>query len=117
MRTCTFGLAALAAVAIGSTAAGAAVRVCEAPLAKVAKAATESEARKQALAGWRDGARTKGEGYTRWELADHRQVVCTKVEAGGFQCLALARPCIIQQAPPPKSAPGKGGPTKPGMAI
>ena len=57
------------------------------------------DARASAIRAWIDQARTLGEGYTAWRLANARDVRCGAGPAGGIQCLATARPCTIEQAP------------------
>ena len=81
--------------------ARAAVSVCADVLTgKLAVARTELEAKRAALASWREGARLVGEGYTRWEIAWKRRIDCRKLSDGRFQCQAIAQPCTIAQVPP-----------------
>jgi hypothetical protein len=79
----------------------AAVRLCEAPVSSGSvKGATESAARRGALAAWKAEAFVKhGERYTAWRLAVEKVLKCLPGKTGGFECLARAAPCTIEQAP------------------
>lgn len=92
---------ALAAVLLMATmdAAEAAVRYCAARIEAVADdRSSQADARRQALEQWRAQARNYGEGFTRWELASNRSLVCTR-SSEGFRCRAGAAPCSITQNP------------------
>ena len=95
----TLGCAPLVA-ALPATAA---VRSCKQPVAgAITQASTEPEAKRLALESWTAKVAVFGPGYTRWQLAVSRALVC---RPGGppssrtFACIATAAPCTIQQAP------------------
>jgi hypothetical protein len=114
--------------------AGAAVRVCADLLVGAsAPAATEAQARQQALDQWSSQAAVHGPNYTSWRLAIDRQIVCaplpgpqsgpqsgpqpgpqsgpqSKQTGTASACAARARPCRIEQAPNRKPVPPPASP-------
>jgi hypothetical protein len=78
----------------------AAVRVCKGAVASPrVTAATEDAARKAALDAWKAEAEALGPGFSSWRLASGRFLKCLPAKAGGFECIASAAPCMIEQAP------------------
>ncbi len=92
-------LAAWAALLSVGQDAGAAVRICGTEVTGFASAPTEIEARRQALKDWKSKAAAIGENYTNWRISAHRQLTCRPGPAQEVHCFAVARPCIIDQAP------------------
>ena len=98
------GLAAVALlvapVAAFDGGAIAAVRLCEAPVSSgLVSGATEVAARTAALALWRSKALAHGEPYASWRIASDKLLKCLPTDGGGYECLATAKPCTIEQAP------------------
>jgi len=79
----------------------AAVRRCHGMISsRIAHAATEVDARKAAMAEWLAKAAALGPGFDRWQLAADRALQCYPAKAGGgFDCIAIGAPCVIQQNP------------------
>lgn len=92
---------ALAALAPPAASPGfAAVRLCEETLSSgIAAAPTEKEARKEALADWRAKALQHGEAYASWRLSAGKLLKCLPRPGDGYECVARASPCTIEQAP------------------
>lgn len=85
--------------AVGAPAA-AAVRLCKAPVSSgLVTGASEREARKAALDAWRAKALVDGEPYASWRIAADKLLACEPRKSGGYECLARATPCTIEQAP------------------
>ena len=100
------------ALIAGIADARAAVRVCKpVVVSQIATAATEKEARKAALDGWKAGALQNGAGYDSWRIAVNKRLRCARV-GQSYQCLAAASPCLIEQVAPPPPAPPARGPKK-----
>lgn len=79
--------------------AHAAVRTCaERVQSDVVTAPTELDAKKLALAQWRERAAKFGVGYDGWHVAAGKALKCFP-KGGGFECMAVATPCVIQQNP------------------
>jgi hypothetical protein len=83
--------------------ATAAVRTCLPTVTSdVAQADTELAGKRKALESWTAKVVRFGPGFTRWQLAVRRQLVCkpNRTQPGrGFACVAVATPCTIDQAP------------------
>lgn len=80
----------------------AAVGLCaDTVISAMHEAANEPEAKKLALAHWQRLAGAHGPGFTRWNLAWNRRLLCEKTARGAFKCQASGAPCTIQQVPPP----------------
>jgi hypothetical protein len=94
---------ALAAFMLASamgTQAFTAVRLCkETVTSGLYVDANEAIAKKQALDDWKAKAKTFGEEYTSWRLAEGRLLTCVPAKSGGHECLARGAPCTIEQAP------------------
>ena len=93
----------LVVAVVGSVAApsasSAAVRICGAQLqSDVVSAPTEFEAKKGALAQWREKAAKLGTGYDGWHIAAEKVLKCFP-KNGAFECVAVGNPCVIQQNP------------------
>ncbi|HYD15092.1 MAG TPA: hypothetical protein VEA77_01695 [Hyphomicrobium sp.] len=100
LRTAMSVAALTVASVISYAPAKAAVRLCEAPLSSgQITADTELDARKGALEAWKAKALEHGEGYTSWRLAVDKFLQCLPRKEGGFECMARATPCTIEQAP------------------
>ena len=102
MRVGTPALAVATMLFVTDNGAQAAVRSCVAPFSgEVARAATETAAKSQALASWTAKAQRVGAGFANWRLADKKVLGCTKAQAPatGFECIAYAAPCTITQNP------------------
>lgn len=90
-------VAGLAMLSVGE--APAAVRVCKDVVASgLVTGATELAAKKLALDAWKAKALTFGEAYASWRLAGGKLLACLPAK-DGFECLARAAPCTIEQAP------------------
>jgi hypothetical protein len=93
----------LIAVAAVLSPADAAVRSCLPPVTSdVAQADTELAGKRKALESWTAKVLRFGPGFTRWQLATRRQLVCrpNRTQPGrGFACVASAAPCTIDQIP------------------
>jgi hypothetical protein len=88
----------LFAVLAGSS--HAAVRLCEAPVSSgLVMGSNEQAARAAALALWTSKALEHGEPYGNWRIAVDKLLKCLPRDGGGYECLASARPCTIEQAP------------------
>jgi hypothetical protein len=80
--------------------ARAAVRICKPVAASPLVAGdTELAARKGALDAWKALALAHGEEYASWRLAADKFLHCLPSKGGGFECMARAAPCTIDQAP------------------
>jgi hypothetical protein len=78
----------------------AAVRLCEAPVSSgPVTESDEQTARAAALAIWKSKALEHGEPYASWRIAADKLLKCLPRDGGGYECLASARPCTIEQAP------------------
>lgn len=94
------------------TPAEAAIRRCHASVSsEVARAATEIEARRLALAEWRRKAEALGAEFAAWRLAYNKALQCFEV-GGQFECIALGQPCTIAQNPK-RTVPDRGGKDQP----
>jgi hypothetical protein len=92
--------ACLLAWAGSSGAALAAVRLCEASVSSGPVTGTDEQtARAAALALWKSKALEHGEPYSSWRIAADKLLKCLPRDGGGYECLATARPCTIEQAP------------------
>ena len=99
-RALTFAILTLSSIAGWSTASSAAVRLCEAPISTgPVRGPNEDTARAAALAIWKSKALEHGEPYAAWRIAAEKILQCLPRKDGGFECLASARPCTIEQAP------------------
>jgi hypothetical protein len=106
-------IAALAASS--ATDAVAAVRVCQPPVAsELSSDPVESRARAKAISGWTLKARSAGSQNASWRIADKKMLRCARLPAGRFDCVAVGRPCIIRQTPPPAK---RGKSKQPAIAI
>ena len=101
-RRTAISIAATVAIlspAMRSDALGA-VRLCKPIVSSgLVAGATEMEARKAALDGWKAKALEHGEQYTSWRLAADKFLECLPRQSGGYECIARAAPCTIDQAP------------------
>jgi len=93
--------AALAVVLFATHAAAvAAVRLCKPTVdGGFVTGNTEMGARKAALDGWKAKALAHGEEYASWRLAADKFLHCLPGKSGGYECIARAAPCTIDQAP------------------
>lgn len=110
-KTSLFALGLL--VTANAVPAHAAVRTCGARIQSDAVvAATELEGKKLALEQWRARAAKLGIGYDGWHVAAEKVLKCFPKDRG-FECLAVAFPCVIQQNPNQKPA----GPDRKGQPL
>ena len=80
--------------------AQAAVRLCQGEVTSgLVAGETELVAKKGALDGWKAKALSFGEAYASWRLADRKFLECLPAKSGGYECIARAAPCTIEQAP------------------
>jgi hypothetical protein len=92
--------ACLLAMSGASGAAVAAVRLCERSVSSGPVTGTDEQtARAAALALWKSKALEHGEPYSSWRIAADKLLKCLPRDGGGYECLATARPCTIEQAP------------------
>lgn len=90
---------AAAGAALAPYASDAAVRTCAQRLqSEVVTAPTELEGKKLALEQWRAQAAKLGPGYDGWHVAAEKALKCFPKD-GGFECMAVGTPCVIQQNP------------------
>ena len=86
------------------------MRRCLAPVrSEISQAATEAAAKRMALESWTAKTAAFGAGFTRWQLAVQRILVCKPLTAPGtrgFACVASGTPCTIQQNPSGPLPPG-----------
>ena len=76
-----------------------AIRTCIDDVTTDAVAASEHEGKRRALASWVSQVRdSAGVGYTRWELAWNRRLLCLS-GSGEFRCVATGQACTIEHAP------------------
>lgn len=79
--------------------ANAAVRLCEMSVSSgLVSGSSEHAARRDALTAWKSKAMRHGERYASWRIAIDKLLKCLPRD-GGYECLARARPCTIEQAP------------------
>ncbi len=92
----------------GSRPAEAAVRVCAGHVSSdVAKAATEADAKREAITSWVRKATSDVIPFPAWRIANTKVVKCVRAPTGkGFECVAYASPCTIRQAAPALPKPG-----------
>lgn len=91
---------ALVLAATLTTPAEAAVRICKGEVSSgLVGAANEQEAKKRALEVWRDKALELGKPFSAWRIAADKLLKCLPAKASGYECIARARPCTIDQAP------------------
>ncbi len=97
----------------GAISAQAAVRTCaERVQSDVVTALTELEGKKLALAQWRERAAKLGTGYDGWHVAAEKALKCFPKD-GGFECMAVGLPCVIQQNPNQRPS----GPDRKGVPL
>jgi hypothetical protein len=78
----------------------AAVRLCRGTISSgPVIAATEREAKRQALDIWKGEAAKLGVSFSAWGRAADKILACKPAVGGKFVCLARAAPCTIEQAP------------------
>ena len=111
-------LFALATLGVAAN-AEAAVRACTrtALASGPIEAASEVEAKREALAKWMESAAQLGEGFTSWRLAFGKSLECNKTDSGRFNCEARGQACTIRQVPDQSGfsiqpAPGQRQPGK-----
>ena len=109
VRICTLA-AFLVANAIFTPTGHAAVRKCtEIISSDIAFAPTELEAKKKAMEQWHAKVAKLGTGFGAWRISTDRQLKCFPKD-GGFECIAFAAPCIVDQTPKtPINQPGDKG--------
>lgn len=113
------GLAALVAPGV-PTPAEAAVRSCQpARSSGIVSAPTENEGKRRAIMGWMEKVKPLGPRYMGWGTATQRILKCVRGKASQFDCVAVATPCTIEQAPgiPGQKPPGRRRPGDPGRPI
>ena len=102
MQGCVISTVMLVAAALCVSEASAAVRNCRAGVAsEITAAGSELEGKRKALISWTARAAKLGPGYTSWRIADRKVLGCTKAKAPatGYQCIAFALPCTVEQLP------------------
>ncbi len=105
---------ALVVLTVGGLPADAAIRRCGAQVSSdVQRAGTELAAKKLALDQWKDRALQQGAGHDNWRIAAERALKCLPAASGGFECVATAAPCVIEQNP--RRTPS--GPQEKGVGI
>ena len=103
-------VAALAASMTFAISGHAAVRKCADIISSdIATAPSELEAKKKAMDQWHAKVAKLGPGFGAWRISDGRQLKCFPKD-GGFQCVAFAAPCMVDQTPnTPITQPGDKG--------
>ena len=103
----------MAALTMTGQQAQAAVRKCKpAIFSEIAQAESETLGKRKALMSWTTKAARFGAAYGDWRLADKKVLGCklAKAPTNGFQCVAYAAPCILEQNPAsPKNRTKPGG--------
>jgi hypothetical protein len=85
--------------------AHAAVRECRDIISsEIASAPTEIDAKMKALEQWQVQALKLGTGFDAWRLAYDKSLQCYP-KGSSFECVAIGRPCMINQAPAPNLKP------------
>lgn len=77
---------------------------------EIVSAPTALDAKTRALAQWRAAALKLGRGFDSWRIATDKALKCVaKPNATITECVAIGRPCIIEQKlkPRPPAASGK----------
>jgi hypothetical protein len=93
---------AVLSVVLPSAAVRAAVRVCEPSVTSGPReAASEGDARRDAMANWLIAAGRYSPAHANWRLAASKSLACTPLAGGGYRCEAYGAPCVISQVPPP----------------
>jgi hypothetical protein len=99
-RHAAFCLAAFATLSATCGDAPAAVRLCKPVVSGGLVTGNEETAtRKAALDAWKALALEHGEQYASWRLAADKFLECLPGKGGGYECIARAAPCTIDQAP------------------
>ena len=98
-------LFALGAIASGllvnlQAPAHAAMRNCLRNVVGQGTAASELEAKKQAMADWKASAVTAGIENPAWRIAINKTFECEPGDEGQITCTAAGDPCTIIQVPP-----------------
>ena len=63
-------------------------------------AASETEAKRAAIAVWRVLAERVGPQFGRWQIAWCRRLTCERADSGGVRCEAVGGPCRVEQVGP-----------------
>ena len=82
-----------------ATPASAAMRNCVKLVVGQATAATELEAKKQAMDDWKKSAVAAGIEHPAWRIAANKSFKCETESDGQFTCTASGDPCTITQVP------------------
>jgi hypothetical protein len=86
-------------VAATMSPAGAAVRECRDIISsEIAPGDTELNAKIKAIEQWQTSALKFGQGFNAWRLAYDKSLQCYP-KGSAFECVAIGRPCMINQAP------------------
>ena len=97
-------VAAFAAACFATEPLKAAIRECGSIVSSdVVAAPTELAAKKGALDQWRAEAEKLGPEFNSWVVAAEKSLKCFP-KGAGFECVAFAAPCVIQQNPKQKPA-------------
>ena len=79
--------------------ANAAVRECRDIISsEIAAGDTELNAKIKAIEQWQTGALKFGQGFNAWRLAYDKSLQCYP-KGSAFECVAIGRPCMINQTP------------------
>lgn len=98
-------LVSIALVSADFSPAAAAVRECrDIVSSEIASAPTELNAKIKALEQWQAKALKHGTGFDTWRLAFDKSLQCYP-KGPEFECVAIGRPCMINQAPGPALKP------------
>lgn len=108
--------------ALPAASAEAAVRTCQAARSSgIVKGVTENDGKRRAITAWMAKVRPLGPRYMGWGTATQRILKCVRAKAGGYECIALAMPCTVEQNPGPPGRPrppqGRRRPGDPGRPI
>jgi hypothetical protein len=105
MRSASVSLLSLVMFAATTFPAYAAVRECRDIISsEIASAPTELNAKMKALEQWQVKALKLGPGFDAWRLAYDKSLQCFP-KGSSFECVAIGRPCMINQAPGPNLKP------------
>ncbi|MEZ5923226.1 MAG: hypothetical protein R3D57_02465 [Hyphomicrobiaceae bacterium] len=81
--------------------AHAAMRYCKSAVSGEGTAASEIEAKKQAMADWKAKSVDAGIEHPAWRIAASKSLGCEAGADGVYICNAIAEPCTISQVPKP----------------
>lgn len=101
-KALAFGCILALGMLLGAIQAEAAVRKCApAVTSDISQADSELMGKRKALLSWTVKAIKSGANFGNWRLADKKVLGCKPAvsPAKGFECIAYASPCVVEQNP------------------